>query len=82
MEMFCGIEPSDVKKKIRVAFHRHATVDSSNVDVRVNGSIVCLTGRVRSWTERKDAEDVAWSIPGVTEVENRLEIEHEVYVGE
>jgi osmotically-inducible protein OsmY len=76
------VEANDVKKKISAAFHRHATVDSANVKVAATGGTVILTGQVRSWTERKDAEDVVWSMPGVTKVENKLEIEHEIYVGE
>jgi osmotically-inducible protein OsmY len=76
------IEPLEVKKEISAAFHRHASVDSSNISVNVSGGKVELTGKVRSWTERKDAEDVAWSMAGVTEVENRLEINTEIYAGE
>lgn len=76
------VEPSEIKKKIKAAFHRHATVDSANIQVGLTNGKVVLTGKVRSWTERKDAEDVVWSMPGVTEIENKLEIEHEAYVGE
>lgn len=76
------VEPAEIKKKIKLAFHRHATVDSANVQVNSTDGRVELTGTVRSWTERKDAEDVAWSMPGVTDVENKLEIEHDIYVGE
>ncbi len=76
------IEPSEVKKKIKAAFHRHATVDSANIQVESANGIIVLTGKVRSWMERKDAEDVVWSMPGVTEVANKLEIELETYVGE
>ena len=76
------VEPSEIKKKIKAAFHRHATVDSANVQVDSRDGKVTLTGTVRSWTERKDAEDVAWSMPGVTDVENQLEIEHDIYAGE
>lgn len=76
------VEPAEIRKKISAAFHRHATVDSANIDVSVNEGTVTLKGTVRSWTERKDAADVVWSTPGVTNVENKLEIEHDVYVGE
>lgn len=76
------VEAGEIKKKIKAAFHRHATIDAANVQVSSAAGKVKLTGTVRSWTERKDAEDVAWSMPGITEVENKLEIGHEMYVGE
>jgi osmotically-inducible protein OsmY len=76
------IDPSEIKNKIIAAFHRHATVDSASINVETSANKVILTGSVRTWTERTDAEDVAWLAPGVTEVENKLEIEHETYVDE
>lgn len=76
-----NVEANEIKKKIKAAFHRHATVDSGNILVSSTGSKVKLSGTVRSWTERKDAEDVAWSMPGVTEVDNELIIEHVICVG-
>lgn len=76
------VHPAEVKKQIRAAFHRHATVDSAEIKVLVKDGKVTLSGKVRSWMEWKDAEDVVWSMPGVVEVENKLAIEQEVYVGE
>lgn len=76
------VHPAEVKKQIRAAFHRHATVDSAEIKVLVKDGKVTLSGKVRSWMEWKDAEDVVWSMPGVVEVENKLAIEQETYVGE
>jgi osmotically-inducible protein OsmY len=76
------IDPADVKKRIKAAFQRHAGVDSAKIGIETSGNKIILTGNVRSWTERKDAEDVVWLMPGVTEVENRIEIGSENYAGE
>jgi osmotically-inducible protein OsmY len=42
---------------------------------------VVLTGTVRSWAERRDAEHAAWAARGVSKVENRIGIEHEAIAG-
>jgi osmotically-inducible protein OsmY len=69
------LEPSEVRKNIIAAFHRSATVDSSNIRAEVTGSIVTLTGKVRTWAERLDAEAAALACPGVTAVNNKIEID-------
>jgi osmotically-inducible protein OsmY len=77
-----SLSPLEIKERIRSVFYRQALMDSENIAVNAMGRTVLLTGKVRSWIERKDAEDAAWSIPGVTEVENKLEVEGEIYIGE
>jgi osmotically-inducible protein OsmY len=65
-------EPSEIKRKIEEAFRRNAEVDANRIIVETNGSEVVLKGTVRSWTERQEAERIAWSAPGVTKVEDRI----------
>lgn len=76
------IKPSaknvDVARKINEAFHRSATIDSGKIKVGVNGSKVTLSGKVRSYAEKRDAENAAWKAPGVMEIENKLEIDSAV----
>ena len=66
------VEPSDIKRKIQEAFKRNAEVDAERITVEANGSEVVLKGTVRSWIEREEAERVAWSAPGITNVEDRI----------
>jgi osmotically-inducible protein OsmY len=66
------IKPADVKRNIQEAFRRNAQVDADHVTVEAIGGEVILNGTVRSWIERDEAERVAWSAPGVTQIEDRI----------
>lgn len=74
------LDPVDIKRKIKNAFHRSATIDSDNISIETIDNKVILTGKVRSWVEKKDAERAAWLAPGVNMIDNRLVIDTEVYV--
>lgn len=64
---------------ITAAFERTARLDSRNITVTtaVDG-LATLEGTVRSWAERRAAEQACWAAPGVMEVSNRLRIEYDV----
>jgi len=64
----------DIESKIEAAFKRSAEIDARRIHVGATDGKVVLTGNVRSWTERREAERVAWSAPGVKAVEDRIAI--------
>ena len=64
----------DVAQHIKDALRRSADADSKRIQVDASGGRVILSGTVRSWSERADAERAAWSTSGVTNVEDRLAI--------
>lgn len=68
------VEPADVRAKIRAALERNAEVEANNVTISVSGGKVTLGGRVNAWTERETIERAAWSAPGVTQVDDRIEL--------
>ena len=66
------VKPLDVKGKIESAFRRNALLDSRRVTVETRGGWVILSGSVRNWAERAEAQWTAWAAPGVSEVENNI----------
>ena len=68
------VSPSELKQQIEKALVRNAQMDASRITVETQGSKVILRGTVRSYAEKKAAEDTAWSAPGVTDVDNRITI--------
>jgi len=74
------IDAVDIKRKIKGAFHRSATIDADNVYVDVIGNRITLSGKVRTWAEKKDAENAVWLSPGVLLVDNKIEVDTSILV--
>jgi osmotically-inducible protein OsmY len=70
-----AVEVGEVKEKIQNALRRNAELDASRITVHTDGGRVVLGGRVNAWYERELAERAAWSAPGVTEVQDGIQIE-------
>jgi osmotically-inducible protein OsmY len=68
------VVPEAIKEKIEAALRRNAEFDDERILVEAAGSEVILKGTVGSWTERDEAERVAWRAPGVTNVTNRITV--------
>jgi osmotically-inducible protein OsmY len=68
------VVPDNIKHRIEDAFRRIAAVDAKRISVEANGSEITLRGEVRSWAERDQAQQSAWSAPGVSHVENTITV--------
>jgi osmotically-inducible protein OsmY len=68
------VNTANVQAKIEAAFKRSAEIDARRVHVTAQDGQVVLTGNVRSWAERQEAERAAWAAPGVILVDDRITI--------
>jgi osmotically-inducible protein OsmY len=64
----------DIQKRIVHALHLSADVNAKQVEVKVDGDVVTLSGTVGSWLQREAAERAAGSAPGIRRVDNRITI--------
>ncbi|MFZ3230701.1 MAG: BON domain-containing protein [Pseudobdellovibrio sp.] len=66
------VQPSAIKKKIELALKAEAERDARQITVEVDGDKVILAGKVRSTTEKQDAQLAVASLSGVKTVQNDI----------
>jgi len=74
IEVKPSVSKAEVKSAIEAALKRLAEIDANRIHVDTEDGKVVLSGSVRSWFEREEAERAAWSAPGVRTVEDHIAV--------
>ncbi|ADG98810.1 transport-associated protein [Segniliparus rotundus DSM 44985] len=69
------VSVSDTKERIRNAITRNAQLDANTINVAVSDNQVTLTGTVRSWAEKQEAERAAWASSHVSGVHDQIVVQ-------
>ena len=62
------------KIAIEAALRRDAEIDAKDIQVSAYDNTVQLWGTVHSFSQREEAEHVAWAAPGIESVVNRIQV--------
>jgi len=65
---------SEVRSEIEAALKRNAEIDARHISVSVLGNRVILSGETDSFFKKMTAARAAWNAPGVTWVENNIQV--------
>jgi osmotically-inducible protein OsmY len=63
-----------IKTQIEETLKLAAEREAKRIKIAVNDGVVTLTGIVQGWSEKNDAVRAAWATPGVSQVDNFLEV--------
>jgi VCBS repeat-containing protein len=69
------LSPGNIETDIQSAFKRNALFDARTIEAEASGNNVILRGKVRNYSEREEAERIAWAAPGVSSVDNQIKVE-------
>ena len=63
-----------IRQRIREGLARLESDDDGDIQVEVRNTKVVLKGKVHSWEDEAEAERIAFDMPGIQEVDNRIEV--------
>lgn len=77
-----AVKMTQIAERIHAALKRNAGLDAAKIRIKVSGHKVVLSGTVRSFAEKEDAERAAWSAQGVLELDSKIQVSPAVLVEE
>lgn len=80
MELKSDVHDKMEEKLIEEAFRRHWSLNADDINVKVTGNSVKLTGYVSSLYQKEEAGRIAYKMPGVWSVDNQLIVEYDYYL--
>lgn len=69
----------ELKRDVEEELHRNPDIDATDIGVAVKGGVVTLSGFVRSYAQRWEAERTAKRVIGVTGLANDIEVRLPVF---
>ena len=64
----------DIKRDVEAELHSNPDIDATDIAVAVKNGVVALTGYVRSYMQKREAERAAKRVSGVVAVANDIEV--------
>jgi osmotically-inducible protein OsmY len=74
MEDFSMKSDLDIKRDVEAALRWNPDIDATDIAVAVKDGVVTLTGFVRSYSQKREAEDTVKRVAGVVGVANDIEV--------
>lgn len=68
------IADAEIARDVRAALIKNTRLDLTEMNVDVSDGVVTLTGEVPNFTQKRIAEFVSFSVPGVVDVLNELHV--------
>lgn len=65
---------SEIRNRIHEALKRNAIMNAQGVKVEVEGDTAVLSGTVQTLERRMEAEEAAWNVPGIAQVDNKIRV--------
>lgn len=74
IELAARAHPDDIRQRITGALAKHARLEADRIGIVVDGATVTISGTVDNWDERFAVQRAVWSVSGVRDVVDHLQV--------